>query len=193
MTNLPASEEAYSTGVPQQTQLIKKALTHEEIANLSPMAGVVYVTHFFGLNLTHLHRPEPDDDEENLQGNFWKRHRSMDNVLSNLSLALPEHLRLPSGMRDPNVVFINFSGMFSCHPTVSIVLLSIVLSSYFNHLSASSSHLQGSEEQSLATNCRQQSITLFVFSGRGGQYHAYDESSRYLLGNFLLIIYLDKR
>ena len=83
-------------------------MSHEQIASLSTFAGVVYVTHFFGRNLTHLHRPEPDDDESNLQGKFWKRHRHMDNVLSNTCMALPAHLRLPLGVRSPNVVFINF-------------------------------------------------------------------------------------
>ena len=111
MTNLPASEDAYESGTPQTTQLMGETMNHQQIASLSPFAGVVYVTHFFGLNLTHLHRPEPDDDEENMQGKFWKRHRYMDNVLSNLSLALPYHLRLPAGLRDPQVVFINFAGM----------------------------------------------------------------------------------
>ena len=116
MTNLPASEDAYENGTAQATQLMGEAMTHAQIASLSAFAGVIYITHFFGLNLTHLHRPEPDDNEENLQGKFWKRHRYMDNVLSNLSLALPSHLRLPFGLRDPNVVFINFSGV-SINPT----------------------------------------------------------------------------
>ncbi|KAG8533234.1 uncharacterized protein KY384_002017 [Bacidia gigantensis] len=112
MTALPASEEAYENGTPQTTPLMGQAMSQEQISSLSTFAGVVYVTHFFGLNLTHLHRPEPDDDESNLQGKFWKRHRYMDNILSNTSLALPSHLRLPMGVRNPNVVFINFSRTF---------------------------------------------------------------------------------
>lgn len=110
MTNLPASDEAFESGRAEKTHLLGEAMSIEQISSLSTFAGVVYVTHFFGSNLTHLHRPEADDDEENLQGKFWKRHRHMDNTLSNLLLALPAHLRLPSGVRDPNVVFINFSG-----------------------------------------------------------------------------------
>lgn len=112
MTNLPASEEAYAGGIPQKTPTIKQSLSQEDITNLSPFAGVVYVTHFFGLNLTHLHRPEVDDEEENIQGRFWKRHRTLDNVVSHLLLALPPHLRLPGGVRDPNIVFVNFAGRF---------------------------------------------------------------------------------
>lgn len=33
----------------------------------------------------------------------------MDNVLLNTSLSLPSHLRLPSGIRNPNIVFLNFA------------------------------------------------------------------------------------
>ena len=110
MTKLPASDEAFDSGRAENTHLLGEAMTIEQISSLSTFAGVVYVTHFFGSNLTHLHRPETDDDEENLQGKFWKRHRQMDNTLSNLLMALPAHLRLPAGVRDPNVVFINFSG-----------------------------------------------------------------------------------
>lgn len=84
-------------------------MTREQVSSLSPFAGVVYVTHFFGLNVTHLHRPDPTDQEEDLQGGFWKRHRSMDNILLNTSLSLPSHLRLPTGIRNPNIVFLNFA------------------------------------------------------------------------------------
>ena len=88
---------------------MNEAMTNDQVAQLSPLAGVVYVTHFFGMNLTHLHRPEPDEQEDNLQGKFWKRHRKMDNILSNTCLSLPSHLRLPAGVRSANVVFLNFS------------------------------------------------------------------------------------
>ena len=84
-------------------------MTHEQIAHLSPLAGVVYVTHFFGLNLNHLHRPEENDGEDNPQGPFWKRHRKMDNLLMNTALSLPSHLRLPAGIKNANIVFLNFN------------------------------------------------------------------------------------
>lgn len=108
-SHLPASEENYENSTPQKTAPLNQAMTHEQIAQLSSLAGVVYVTHFFGLNLTHLHRPEANDDESDLQGQFWKRHRQMDNILLNTSLSLPSHLRLPSGVRNPNIVFLNFA------------------------------------------------------------------------------------
>ena len=61
----------------------------------------------FGRNLTHLHRPSPDDNEGNLNGEFWRRHRGLDNILLNISLGLPDHLRLPLGSYDPKIVFLN--------------------------------------------------------------------------------------
>lgn len=67
------------------------------------------MAHVFGRNLTHLHRPTENDNDHDLQGEFWKRHRSLDNTLLHTSLSLPPHLRLPAGVRNVNIVFINMS------------------------------------------------------------------------------------
>lgn len=107
MTNLPASEEAYEKCIPQKTFPLNESMTPQEAADLSSFGGVVFMAHFFGLNLTHLHRPDPNDKEYDLQGEFWKRHRKMDNKMLNIALSLPPHLRLPAGVREPNVVFLN--------------------------------------------------------------------------------------
>ena len=109
MTNLPASEEAYEKSIYQPTLPLKPAMTPEEAATLSTFAGVTLMAHFFGRNLTHLHRPEPNEREDDIQGEFWKRHRKMDNTLLNTALSLPPHLRLPAGIREANVVFLNMS------------------------------------------------------------------------------------
>ncbi len=109
MTVLPASEEAYEKSMAQQTQRLTEAMTPQQVKSLSPFAGVVFVTHFFGLNLTHLHRPEPGQREDDIEGKFWSRHRSLDNSLSQTSILLPDHLRLPAGLRNPNTIFLNFS------------------------------------------------------------------------------------
>ena len=61
----------------------------------------------FGRNLSHLHRPESQDNEYDLNGEFWKRHRFYDNILLNIALQLPNHLRLPGGVNDSNVIFTN--------------------------------------------------------------------------------------
>lgn len=61
----------------------------------------------FGRNLLHLHRPTEDDRDDDINGPFWARHRAMDNTLLSLALALPENLRLPVCISNPNAVFMN--------------------------------------------------------------------------------------
>ena len=108
-TCLPVSEEAYESGTACKAPTLEDAMRPQDAALLSSFAGVVLVTHFFGLNLTHLHRPEPDQLENDLNVPFWKRHRTMDNDLLKTALQLPSSLRLPSGVRNPNIVFLNFA------------------------------------------------------------------------------------
>ena len=109
MTNLPASEEAYQTSTPQSTQSLIACMTPQGANSISSFAGVVFIAHFFGKNLHHLHRPGPDEREDDLQGEFWKRHRNLDNILLQKSLSLPPHLRLPSAIRDCSAIFINMA------------------------------------------------------------------------------------
>lgn len=63
----------------------------------------------FGRNLTHLHRTEPNEDDHDINGEFWKRHRALDNILLSTSLSIPEHLRLPFAVGEANVVFLNMN------------------------------------------------------------------------------------
>ena len=107
MTNLPANEDNFDQSIEEDTVSLSAVLTPEGAARMSPFAGVVYMAHIFGKNLTHLHRPGSDDEDENFQGEFWKRHRQLDNTLLKTSLSLPPHLRLPAGIRNPNCVFLN--------------------------------------------------------------------------------------
>lgn len=86
---------------------MSNSMTPEGAAKLSPLAGVVYMSQIFGKNLAHLHRPGHDEKEDDIQGEFWKRHRQLDNMLLKTSLSLPAHLRLPAGIRNPNTVFLN--------------------------------------------------------------------------------------
>ncbi|KAL6717872.1 hypothetical protein ACLMJK_003957 [Lecanora helva] len=109
MTYLPVSEEAFENNIAQKAPTLHDAITPSQVSQLSSFAGVVFVTHFFGLNLTHLHRPEPNQREDDLNGEFWRRHHSMDNNLTQTNIMLPSHLRLPVGARNPNIVFLNFS------------------------------------------------------------------------------------
>jgi hypothetical protein len=109
MTNLPASEDSFLKSKPQRTLRLSDIIAGEGIATLAPFACVVVLTSLFGRNLVHIHRPLPNDNDHDLNGEFWKRHRSHDNILLHIALSLPDHLRLPSGMSDVNVIFANMS------------------------------------------------------------------------------------
>jgi hypothetical protein len=85
------------------------AMNPQSASRLSAFAGVVIVASLFGQTLTHLHRPGPKNDDGDLNGEFWKAHREIDNILLNTSLCLPSHLRLPAGSWDSNIIFLNMS------------------------------------------------------------------------------------
>lgn len=109
LTNLPVDELAFETSKPQKTMTLNDALAPSGAHKLSAFGGVVLLASLFGRNLTHLHRPGPDDRDDDMNGEFWKRHRSMDNILSHTALALPDALRLPHGLNNPNIVFLNMN------------------------------------------------------------------------------------
>lgn len=109
MTNLPASEEAFEMSRPEQTQTLVDSMSPSGAAKLSPYGSIVLMACLFGRNLVHLHRPDADDRDHDLNGEFWKRHRNMDNILLNTSLCLPNHLKLPVGLGNPNIVFTNMN------------------------------------------------------------------------------------
>lgn len=93
----------------QETFPLPDVMAGQGCATLSSFAGIVLMACLFGRNLTHLHRREDDDNDHDLNGEFWKRHRALDNILLNTSLSLPEHLRLPFGVGEANVVFLNMN------------------------------------------------------------------------------------
>ncbi|KAL1883883.1 hypothetical protein VTK73DRAFT_7671 [Phialemonium thermophilum] len=107
MTNMPASNEAFELSRPEETSTLEDALGPAGAGKLTSFGGVVLMACLFGRNLTHLHRPDIDDRDHDLNGAFWKRHRSMDNILLNTSLCLPGSLKLPTCLGDANAVFTN--------------------------------------------------------------------------------------
>ena len=109
LTSLPAEEADYELSKPSKTISLPEALLPSGAPQLSSFAGVVLMACLFGRNLTHLHRPSPDDNDSDLNGAFWKRHREMDNILLNTALALPDALRLPSGLNDANIIWMNMN------------------------------------------------------------------------------------
>jgi Fungal specific transcription factor domain/Fungal Zn(2)-Cys(6) binuclear cluster domain len=109
LTNLPASEEAFNKGTPEQTPSLSEVMIGDGASQLSPFGGVILMATLFGRNLTHLHRPTPEDRDHDLNGEFWKRHRALDNILLNTSLSMPSNLRLPAGIFSANIVFLNMN------------------------------------------------------------------------------------
>lgn len=109
MTDLPASETPFVKSKPERTLRLSSVMVGEGISTLSPFASVVLVACLFGRNLTHLHRPDPQDNDHDLNGEYWKRHRGLDNILLHTALTMPSHLRLPAGISDPNVIFSNMA------------------------------------------------------------------------------------
>lgn len=109
LTDLPATDEAFDMSKAERTQSLAEAMSPTGASKLSSFAGVVLMACLFGKNLIHLHRPDEDDRDNDLNGEFWKRHRNMDNILLNTSLSLPSHLKLPQGLANPNIVFMNMN------------------------------------------------------------------------------------
>ncbi|KAM0274405.1 hypothetical protein ACHAQH_007874 [Verticillium albo-atrum] len=109
MTNLPSSDEAFDMSRPEQTQSLQDSMSPAGASKLSSFGGIVLMACLFGRNLIHLHRPDIDDRDNDLNGEFWKRHRTMDNIILNTSLCLPPHIKLPLGLGNPNIVFTNMS------------------------------------------------------------------------------------
>lgn len=105
MTNLPSTEEAFLKSKPQRTLRLANIIAGEGVSTLSPFAYVAVLGDLFGRNLVHIHRPQPHDNDHDLNGEFWKRHRSHDNILLHIALSLPDHLRPPNGMDDVNIIF----------------------------------------------------------------------------------------
>jgi hypothetical protein len=109
LTDLPASDEAFEMGRPEQTLSLSESMKPAGASKLSSFGGVVLMACLFGRNLIHLHRPDADGCDDDLNGDFWKRHRNMDNILLNTSLSMPPHLRLPNGLSNPNIIFTNMN------------------------------------------------------------------------------------
>ncbi|QSZ29267.1 hypothetical protein DSL72_003779 [Monilinia vaccinii-corymbosi] len=109
-TNLPCSNDAFDLGIEEKTCSLVEALTPEGASTISSFAAVVLSICLFGQNTEHMFKSGPDEGANDFaNGEFWKRHRKMDNVLSSTFMFLPDNLRLPAGLRDPNVVFFHMN------------------------------------------------------------------------------------
>lgn len=60
--------------------------------------------------LHHVHRSKLNDRPEDvMHGNFWIRHRDLDNKLSSVFMFMPEKFRLPQNLRDPTAIHLNLN------------------------------------------------------------------------------------
>ncbi|KAJ2987118.1 hypothetical protein NUW58_g4682 [Xylaria curta] len=102
------TEAAFHTGGPMETCAIQDVLKGDHA--YSSFAGSVVVCHLFNLILKHAHRPKENDNPENYEyGDYWKRHREIDNTLSNAFMFLPESFRLPDHCRELTAVNTNLN------------------------------------------------------------------------------------
>lgn len=94
----------------QSSISLADALSPEGASNVSPFGGIILSATLFGHNFQHLHKVGVNERPQDVvNGEFWKRHRKMDNVLSNTFMFLPDHLRLPAGLRDSNIPLIHMN------------------------------------------------------------------------------------
>ncbi|KAI1661952.1 hypothetical protein F4813DRAFT_346394 [Daldinia decipiens] len=106
-TLLPAPESAFLSGEKVETCNIQNALKGQ---TYSSFAGAILVCHIFNQILKHVHRPKPTDNPDNYEyGEYWRRHRELDNILSGAFMYLPGSFRLPDNYRDPVAVHTNLN------------------------------------------------------------------------------------
>ncbi|KAL7626208.1 hypothetical protein AAE478_002978 [Parahypoxylon ruwenzoriense] len=103
----PGPESAFHNGEPVETCSLRNAFNGEPY---SSFAGAILVCHIFDQILKHVHKPKPNDHPDNYKyGEYWKRHREIDNILSNAFMNLPGSFRLPENYRDPVAVHTNLN------------------------------------------------------------------------------------
>lgn len=88
-------------------------MTPTHAALLSPFAAKVVMASLKGRIQTHLNRPPSSSDPKEASAAFWKSHREIDNILLNMAMHLPPHLRIPAGSSNPNIIHMN-QGLHSC-------------------------------------------------------------------------------
>jgi hypothetical protein len=137
LTNLPASEEAFEKSKPEQTTSLSDAFGPNGAEKLSAFGSIALMAALFGRNLVHLHRPDANELDSDLNGEFWKRHRQLDNILLNTSLKLPEHLKVTNAnnpnIHSPNIVYANMN----IHTSTICLHQAAVYKADKNHLPAS--------------------------------------------------------
>lgn len=81
----------------------------EHRSNVYTVFANFYISRFNEI-LKHVHKPKPNDNPDNYEfGEYWQRHRDIDNTLSSAFMYLPESFRLPENYRDPVAVHTNLN------------------------------------------------------------------------------------
>ncbi|OTA66608.1 hypothetical protein K449DRAFT_391053 [Hypoxylon sp. EC38] len=106
-TLLPAPESAFNNGEKVETFSLHDAFKGQPY---SSFAGAILVCHLFNQILKHVHKPKPTDNPDNYEyGEYWQRHRDIDNTLSSAFMYLPQSFRMPENYRDPVAVHTNLN------------------------------------------------------------------------------------
>ncbi|KAH8646722.1 fungal-specific transcription factor domain-containing protein [Xylariales sp. PMI_506] len=106
-TRLPISDEAFVNNTMERTGTLASLLRHDA-SEYSAFAGKIVAAHLFHKTMEHTSRNLPNDKPEDLKnGPYWKRHRQIDNDLTNFKTGLPSSLRLPRNFRCYSAAFIN--------------------------------------------------------------------------------------
>ncbi|RFU80356.1 binuclear zinc transcription factor [Trichoderma arundinaceum] len=107
MTRLPASEEAFASGQEETSPYLDEVLKGAPYGGFS---GSIILNQILKTIMSHVHLIKPSDGPEDvMHGEFWKRHRRLDNQLSSLFMFMPESFRLPDNIRDPLATYINLN------------------------------------------------------------------------------------
>ncbi|KAH9219518.1 hypothetical protein DL95DRAFT_291593, partial [Leptodontidium sp. 2 PMI_412] len=110
-TDLPTSEASFDCGYEEATVSLAEAIAEGGASNiLSSFSGVILATTLMAREYNHIqqaakfeHSRRGSDEE------FWKKHRELDNSLSNTLMHLPERFKVAHELRDPNVVFLGIA------------------------------------------------------------------------------------
>lgn len=107
MTRLPASEEAFASGQEEECPYLNDVMKG---ASYSGFSGSLVLNHLLKAIMSHVHLIRPSDrPEDATHGEFWKRHRRLDNQLSTLFMFMPDKFRLPENLQDPLATYINLN------------------------------------------------------------------------------------
>ncbi len=78
--------------------------------NYSSFASAVIVCHLFSRILKHTQHRKQNDNPDNYEyGEYWQRHRDIDNAIYSAFMFLPEAFRLPQNHRDTTAVHTNLN------------------------------------------------------------------------------------